>query len=387
MLNFFTYEFSSLYFMKILLLGDYSNVHATLASALRTLGHEVTLASDGDSWKNYPRDVDLKRPSLGKFSSIAYYLRLLFTFRKFKNYDVVQLINPCFLPLKAERIGRFYNFLRRHNKKIFLGAFGMDHYWVKAGLDCKTFRYSDFNIGSQVRKNADNEIWICDWLLGEKGKLNQEIAEDCDGIVSGLYEYDAAYRPRFGEKVRFIPFPIRLDNELLSQKSESLQGENGERTKIRFFIGIQRQRHAYKGTDVMLAALERLQADFPDEVEYVTAENMPFDEYVQLLRSSDVLLDQLYSYTPAMNALQAMAQGLVVVTGGEPENYEILGETELRPIINVLPSEQSVYEQLKALVLRQDEIPLLSQQSRAYIMKHHEYLNVAQQYLDFWAGK
>ena len=387
MLNFFAYELSSLYFMKILLLGDYSNVHATLASALRTLGHEVTLASDGDSWKNYPRDVDLKRPSLKKFSSIAYYLRLLFTFRIFKNYDVVQLINPCFLPLKAERIGRFYNFLRRHNKKIFLGAFGMDHYWVKAGLDCKTFRYSDFNIGSQVRKNADNEIWIRDWLLGEKGKLNQEIADDCDGIVSGLYEYDAAYRPRFGKKVRFIPFPIRLDNELLSQKSRSIQGKNGERTKVRFFIGIQRQRHAYKGTDVMLAALERLQADFPDEVEYVTAENVPFDEYVQLLCSSDVLLDQLYSYTPAMNALQAMAQGLVVVTGGEPENYEILGETELRPIINVLPSEESVYEQLKALVLRQDEIPLLSQQSRAYIMKHHEYLNVAQQYLDFWAGK
>ncbi len=387
MLNFFAYELSSLYFMKILLLGDYSNVHATLASALRTLGHEVTLASDGDSWKNYPRDVDLKRPSLKKFSSIAYYLRLLFTFRIFKNYDVVQLINPCFLPLKAERIGRFYNFLRRHNKKIFLGAFGMDHYWVKAGLDCKTFRYSDFNIGSQVRKNADNEIWIRDWLLGEKGKLNQEIADDCDGIVSGLYEYDAAYRPRFGKKVRFIPFPIRLDNELLSQKSRSIQGKNGERTKVRFFIGIQRQRHAYKGTDVMLAALERLQADFPDEVEYVTAENVPFDEYVQLLCSSDVLLDQLYSYTPAMNALQAMAQGLVVVTGGEPENYEILGETELRPIINVLPSEESVYEQLKALVLRRDEIPLLSQQSRAYIMKHHEYLNVAQQYLDFWAGK
>jgi len=386
-LNFFAYELSSLYFMKILLLGDYSNVHATLASALRTLGHEVTLASDGDSWKNYPRDVDLKRPSLKKFSSIAYYLRLLFTFRIFKNYDVVQLINPCFLPLKAERIGRFYNFLRRHNKKIFLGAFGMDHYWVKAGLDCKTFRYSDFNIGSQVRKNADNEIWIRDWLLGEKGKLNQEIADDCDGIVSGLYEYDAAYRPRFGKKVRFIPFPIRLDNELLSQKSRSIQGKNGERTKVRFFIGIQRQRHAYKGTDVMLAALERLQADFPDEVEYVTAENVPFDEYVQLLCSSDVLLDQLYSYTPAMNALQAMAQGLVVVTGGEPENYEILGETELRPIINVLPSEESVYEQLKALVLRRDEIPLLSQQSRAYIMKHHEYLNVAQQYLDFWAGK
>ena len=76
MLNFFAYELSSLYFMKILLLGDYSNVHATLASALRTLGHEITLASDGDSWKNYPRDVDLKRPS---FREVLFYC-LLFAF-------------------------------------------------------------------------------------------------------------------------------------------------------------------------------------------------------------------------------------------------------------------------------------------------------------------
>ena len=56
MLNFFAYELSSLYFMKILLLGDYSNVHATLASALRTLGHEVTLAQMVDFMENYPRD-------------------------------------------------------------------------------------------------------------------------------------------------------------------------------------------------------------------------------------------------------------------------------------------------------------------------------------------
>ena len=41
--------------MKILLLGEYSNVHNTLADGLRALGHEVTVASNGDFWKNYPR--------------------------------------------------------------------------------------------------------------------------------------------------------------------------------------------------------------------------------------------------------------------------------------------------------------------------------------------
>ena len=37
--------------MRILLMGEYSNVHNTLAIGLRALGHEVTVASDGDSWK------------------------------------------------------------------------------------------------------------------------------------------------------------------------------------------------------------------------------------------------------------------------------------------------------------------------------------------------
>ena len=47
--------------MKILLLGEYSNVHSTLALGLRALGEQVCVASDGDGWKNYPRDIDLSR--------------------------------------------------------------------------------------------------------------------------------------------------------------------------------------------------------------------------------------------------------------------------------------------------------------------------------------
>ena len=38
--------------MRVLLLGDYSNVHATLAKGLREEGVDVILASDGDGWKN-----------------------------------------------------------------------------------------------------------------------------------------------------------------------------------------------------------------------------------------------------------------------------------------------------------------------------------------------
>ena len=44
---------------------------------------------------------------------------------RWRNYDVVQLINPIFLELKAERLFPIYRYLRRHNRKMVLGAFGI----------------------------------------------------------------------------------------------------------------------------------------------------------------------------------------------------------------------------------------------------------------------
>lgn len=364
--------------MKILLLGDYSNVHATLAEGLRKMGHEVTVASDGDSWKNYPRDIDFYRDlTWGKLRTLRYLWHLIKEFRKFRGYDVVQLINPIFIPLKAERMMPFYKYLRRHNKRIFLGAFGMDHYWVRAGLDCTTFRYSDFNFGPEVRESEDNDNWIREWLRGEKGELNQRIAKDCDGIITGLYEYQASYAPHFPEKTQFIPFPIvPREGLVLSDKTPQ---------RVRFFIGIQKQRSVYKGTDIMLRALERVVQELPEKCEMVRVENVPFAEYVKLMRGSDVILDQLYSYTPAMNALEAMAQGLIVVGGAEPEHYDLMEEHTLQPIINVLPNEESVYQALRDLALHPERIPQLKRDSVNYILKHHDYVKVAQRYLEAWS--
>jgi hypothetical protein len=62
-----------------------------------------------------------------------------------------------------------------------------------------------------------------------------------------------------------------------------------------------------------------------------------------------------------MNGLLAMSRGLILVGGGEPEHYKLLGESELRPIINVLPSMEDVYCKLLALVLNPEQIPQLKQ--------------------------
>ena len=105
--------------MRILLLGEYSNVHATLAEGLRALGHQVTVASNGDFWKNYPRDIDLSRKE-GKLGGLKLLTKVYAQLPRWRGYDVVQLINPMFLELKAERILPIYKYLRKHNKMMVL---------------------------------------------------------------------------------------------------------------------------------------------------------------------------------------------------------------------------------------------------------------------------
>ena len=342
-------------------------------------------------------------------------MRLWRRFRRFRDYDVVQLINPVFLPLKAERIWPFYEYLRKHNRKVVLGAFGMDYYYVKACLDCRTFRYSDFNFGTTVRRYPTADAFRRDWYEGPKGQLCQRIAADCDGIVAGLYEYWASYRKEeaLSGKLTFIPFPASPP----ASPPAPLQGERGvkcleaETTEggtpvedstplspwrgaggeaggeaIRFFIGIQRGKEEYKGTDVMLRALERVAEELPDKCRVVKVESVPFEEYRRLLDGSDVLIDQLYSYTPAMNALEAMSRGIVVVSGGEPENYAILGEEELRPIVNVLPDEEDVYQKLRALAEHPEDVARRKHESVDYVRRHHDCVKVAQRYVDYWRG-
>ena len=366
--------------MRILLVGEYSNVHWTLAEGLRALGHEVTVVSDGDGWKDYPRDINLKRGPIGsKLSTLNYLRRLACVFPRLRGYDVVQLINPVFLDLRAERIWPFYRYLRRHNDRVFLGAFGIDHYWVKVGMDCKTFRYSDFNFGSQLRDYPFMHTMIADWLNGPKGTLNQRIAKDCDGIITGLYEYEMCYRPFFPSKTRFIPFPINLSS---ITPTSSL---NSQHSTLNCFIGIQRSRSSYKGTDIMLAALQRLKADYPERINIIKAEDVPYAQYQEMMNNSHVLLDQLYSYTPGMNGLLAMAQGLILVGGGEPEHYELLGEHELHPIINVQPNEEDVYHQIATRLLSgQEDIHQLQLDSIEYIRRHHDHIKVARQYEAFY---
>ncbi len=318
-------------------------------------------------------------------------------------YDIVRLVSPLFVELKAERLFSVYRYLRRHNKAVVLGGYGMDWYWVSTCCNDSPLRYSDFNIGPQLRTNQEALAERADWLGTAKGQLNQLIANDCDAIATCLYEYWACYTRHLPHKTVYLPLPI----DTISNPDAIRHHQ-----RIKIFIGINRSRSAYKGTDIMLAAAEAIAAKYPTKVELQIAVSVPFAEYQAMMNDSDIILDQLYSYTPSMNSLLAMAKGIICVGGGEPECYELLKDTKLRAIddnqyndsdlrqtaddnqpnesadlqqiINVLPNYDSVYTELERLIQHPERIPTLKRQSIAFVRRYHHHLLVAQGYLDLY---
>ncbi len=357
--------------MKILFFEDYSNLHTLLAKGMRELGHQVTLVGNGNMFHNLPRDIDIRRGN-GHLAGIRHLARMLSLLPRFTGYDIVQLINPDCFGLKAERQYAFYNYLRRHNKKMVVGAFGCDWYWVDDGINHKTFRYGDFYIGNQMRTDAAAQTFINEYVNTPKGDYTRYVMEDADRIPTCLYEYQACYSHYFPNKTEFIPLPI------MAETDEPVHVFDGKR--LRFFIGIDKARSQYKGTDVMLRALEHIAQKYPEACQIIKVENLPYAEYQQAMNGSDVILDQLYSYTPSMNSLLAMSKGLIVVGGGEPENYQIINENELRPIINVQPTYESVCQQLEWLISNPQQINQLKADSISYTKKHHDYKKVALKY-------
>ena len=373
--------------MRILFIGEFSNVHNTLAQGLKKLGHEVVVASNGDYWKQYHRDIDLARiheDGMGMMVKVRNAIHLMqFLFRlalalpKMHGFDVVQFINPYFVSLKSENSFWLYRYLRRNNKKVILGAYGDDFYLVDCMTRKKPLRYSDYNRGEEELFNEEANKRRAEWLGTSRETMNRYIASDCDAIIAGAYEYWVPYnlsedrdttQRLLRDKLYLVPFPVVIPSQVNIPSSSE---------KLRVFIGISKGRSVFKGTDILLRVAEALQAKYPEKMELRKAEGVPFDVYQTMMDSSDVLLDQIYAYGPGMNALLAMSKGMIVFSGGEPEHYDSMGEKECRPIVKTLPSYEYLYEKLEWLILHPEVVERLKRQSREYVVRNHEYMKIA----------
>lgn len=364
--------------MKILLLGEASFVHSTLRKGFEKLGHDVVLVSAGNIW-DCPREIDLKRNMRwGKLSGLKVIWQILSHLNTFVGNDIVQMNDFHSIPLKMKWNELFFRFLKRFNKKVVRGCWG-DDIVVFEGQARGVLAYSDTHIGKEAINKDQNRDRIAEQNLPEFIHCCNYVNANADALAPCLYEYYVYYdMSAYKEKLYYMPLPMEIpDADSISVK--------GAAWPIKVLVGIQKKRDYVKGASLIADMLEQLAAEYPGKIEITKVFDVPYGIYCKMLAESDVLVDQLYSYTPSMNSLAAMARGTVVIGGGEEEFYDFIGEETLRPIINVRPFQDSYnLDVLRRNLFTPGRISELSRQSVEFARKHHEHIKVSQLYVDMY---
>lgn len=369
---------------SVLLLGDYSNCHRTLSGALRQLGCDVTLASDGCGWMHCGTEVDIKRRYAGRVGGALHFLNMASLLNgRLSGYDIVAVHDPHFVHLKPGRLKILFDRLRRNNGKVFLTAMSTDiAYLDMLEASDSALRYSEWFVEGRPSRHmlADKAQWDA-WHAAPLRHYQDYFFDHVDGAVSVLYEYHLGMQRRLGSSATaYGGIPI----ETASFQPVSIP-VNPEPVKL--FLGRDRTRKLMKGSDLLEQAALKAIARNPGAAVLDIVENVPFADFTRRLRSAHIVLDQVYSYTPATTALMAMACGLNVVSGAEPEYYDFIGETANRPIVNAPLHPDALADCISALIASPGEIRERGCRSREFVVSHNDSSVVARRFLDFWLSK
>lgn len=366
---------------KILLLGDYSNCHRSLAGGLRDLGCDVTQMSDGTAWMNCDRQIDMSRKD-GKLGGLHLLWRMACgDLRKYlKGYDVVSIHDPNFVRLKPKLLAWLFRRLKRENGAVFLTSMSTDiTYLDMLSTSDSPLRYSEWFVdGKPSRMFQANPVKWQQWHAQNLVNYQEEVFAKLDGAVSVLYEYQLAMERKLGpERTAYIGIPIDTDKFEPVELPEKIEC-------VKLFLGRDKTRKLMKGSDLLEIAARRVIEKHPGKATLEIVENRPYAEFVQLLKGAHVVLDQIYSYTPATTALMAMAYGLNVVSGAEPDYYDFINEYDNRPIINAPIELDALIDTLEQIVLHPELIAERGKRSREFVVKHNDSKVVARRFLDFY---
>jgi glycosyltransferase involved in cell wall biosynthesis len=376
--------------MRILLLGEYSCLHNSLKEGLINHGHEVTIVGNGDGFKKYPIDfnidakwsksklINIPRQIIYRlfkydFAQLEHGIRFYFLLSKLKNFDIVQLISET--PIQTN-IQLEYYLLRRikeQNKKMFLLSSGTDVIFTQALMDNK-FRYSLLDPYLKNPSLIEEYRHLLQYLDSNRKEHHQKIYTLIQGVIATDIDYVIPLKehPKF---LGLIPNPINLEKLSYS--------ENNVIDKIIIFHGINRWNYYKKGNDIFEEALSIVKKKFGSKVIITTVENIPYQKYIQLYDDAHILLDQIYAYDQGYNALEAMAKGKVVFTGAESEFMEHY-HLNKRVAINALPNVNAIVKALSFLIENPEEITTIGKRARAFVEKEHDYIKIADQYLEVW---
>lgn len=371
-------EFNKEY-MNIIIIGEYSGFAKHLQNGFEKLGHRAIVVENGDGYKNIPPGKDSihfqanKTIHFGKWHIPGTYL--LFSKgitdaleKKLHDlnviFDVVVIINELFITDTWKSTGVRLSFLRdlkKQGAKIILACCGIDTSYAMFYKEERYWKYL-FPDGLQLFDNRR--------LL-----TYNSILELTDCLVPISYDYKYTIE-RYINSIYKKTLPIKPCMLPITEEPCSINSCVGR--KIVIFHGLNRPD---KGTQFIKPALDKLSHDYPDQVCTVMDGRMPYEKYIKLLDSIDILIDQTNCYGISVNAALGLIKGKVVLGGNEKEEDEMRGFSS--PVVNIIPDTEMIYKVLVDLISSPQKIDMLKKESRDFALKHLSSEHVAKQYLRF----
>ena len=380
--------------MKILLIGEYSNLHNSLKQGLQKNGFEVTLLSTGDGFKNFDSDIPIKSTLFeNKFlkliaklidrligvslNEIEIFIKAIFKINKLKGFDIVQLINERSFGTSPKLEKTILKYIFKNNKKVFLLACGVDTVSIKYASE-KKFRYSILSPYFK-NKNLKGEFkHTVKYLNSNYLMLGEYVRDNVKGIISSDLDYHIPYE-NFNKYLGMIPNPVNID--------KLKKCEINKKNKIFILHAINSKNKIKKGNEFFEKSLILIEEKYKNKIKIVKTIDRPYSEHIINVNECDILLDQVYAYDQGYNALEAMALGKVVFTGAEKEWVEFYNIKEDSVAINALPDISKIVEKLSWLIENPIQLKSISKNARKFIEEHHDYKNIANKYLKTWKTK
>ena len=377
--------------MKILLIGEYSNLHNSLKKGLLNLGHEVILLGSGDGFKKYDVDILIKSTifenkylkiiakiidKVFKFSlnELEIYFKSKKIIKKLADFDIVQLINERPFNTSANLEISLLKHVFKNNKKVFLLACGVDHKSISYAND-KKFKYSILTPYFENNSLKKEYRHILKYLDSDHSKLSNYIEQNIQGIISSDLDYHIPY-VNSKKYIGMIPNPI--DTDTLNEDGNSIN------KKIVILHAINSKNKLKKGNKFFKKSLSIIEAKYSNKVEIIRTTDQAYSEHIKNVKNCDILLDQVYAYDQGYNALEAMAMGKVVLTGAEKEWREHYNIVEDYVVINAMPDVSYLVEKLSWLIENPEKIKMISKNAREFILKYHDYNVITKKYLKAW---
>lgn len=356
--------------MKILLLGEHSGVHAELKRGLAQIGHDVLVVSNGASWREIEADINLMSGGRSFAAKVTKLFRPLLLIPKLSNFDVVQLVHTnIFHPYLGMNNIVIREVLER-NKKVFLSVSGCNPAFYK-------FHNSDsgFPMLCTSCMKHDLKSETCPCQTPRVDKWENEIISKVAGIIPWAYEYGQAFKQFKNVSKLMETMPLPLSVEAVSY-TPNRPGKN-----VVFFHGLIRE--GFKGTDLIVQAMENMKKKYPNDIEIIVDGGLPLKQYQELLHNVNVVIDQLYTLSYGMNALYSMAQGKVVLAGNDRGIMESTGFIGC-PVVNIRPEVKAIEIAMTNILENKGNIEKMGAESRQYVTKYHNSKLVAEKFINLW---